>query len=132
MKRTKFSFNKCQAHNTNIISIFTLMNNDWKNRGKDPTYNAKLVHAKDAFAAGCWVYSMSTKKLYTPREFMDSNETVNIRRGKEDENQFKIVDPRPWLQKKINDCVLLGEEIKELNQRIINYYDVSPKPKHKK
>ena len=108
------------------------MTTDWKNRGKDPAYNAKLVHAKDAFVNGCWVYSVATSKLYTPREFLDSPETVNIRRGKEDESQFKIVDPRPWLQKMINNSVKLGEEIRELNQKITNYYDVKPKLKNRK
>jgi hypothetical protein len=106
------------------------MNQSWKNRIKDPYYNAKLVHAKDAHAAGCWVYSVSTKKLYTPREFMDSDEQVHIHRGKEDAARFKIVDPRGMLASIIEDIKYRSAEAAELQKRIYDYYEVIAK--HKK
>ena len=105
------------------------MNQSWKNRSKDPEYNAKLVHAKDAHAAGCWVYSMQTKKLYTPREFLESDERIHIYRGKEDQSRFKIVDPRGMLSKLIGDVQERTKEIAKLQQRIYEYYDVVAKGK---
>jgi hypothetical protein len=97
------------------------MNHSWKNRSQDLEYNAKLVHAKDAHAAGCRVYSMQTKKLYTPRELLESDERVHIYQGKEDQRRFKIVDPRGMLSKLIGDAQERTKEAAELQQRIFEY-----------
>ena len=103
------------------------MNRSWKDRSKDPEYNAKLVHAKDAHAAGCWVYSVKSKKLYTPREFMESNENVRIYRGKEDEAIFRIVDPRGVLANMLTHIEEQTKEANELQKRIYDHYDVVAK-----
>ena len=106
------------------------MEQAWKNRSKDPSYNAKLVHAKDAHNARCWIYSIATKKVYTPREFMESGEKVTIYRGKEDEAQFKIVDPRKILSNLLAEIQDKNALAADLHKRIFEYYDVQPKPKN--
>ena len=101
-------------------------------RSKEINYNAKLAIAKDAYHASCWVYSERTKKLYTPREFMDSTEKVNFIRGFEETGVYKVVDPRKWYYLILDNIKNQTEEVLKLQKRIDEYYEMTPKPKNKK
>lgn len=103
----------------------------WKKTKENPVHNAKIVHAENAYYANCWVYSTKTGKIYTPREFIESNEVITFHRGKESDSEFKIVDPRMWLQKKLMEVANNIAEVTMLQSKINDYFEVKAKPKKK-
>ena len=104
----------------------------WTRKKEDPERNAKIVYAKDAHNANCWILSIKTGKIYTPREFLECDESIDFHRGKEVDGGFKIVDPRIWLQKSMVDLVNKTTEITILQKKINDYFDIKPKPKQNK
>lgn len=103
-----------------------------EDRSKERDYNAKLVYAKDAYHSGCWVYSTRTGKLYTPREFVQSDEVINWSRGEEESGVFTILDPRKFRYLILENVRNQTEEAIKLEKRIDEYYEMSPRPKNKK
>lgn len=101
----------------------------WTKKKADPERNAKIVYAKDAYNANCWVLSTATGKIYTPREFLECNERIDFHRGREVDSVFKIVDPREWLQKSLVNLVSKTNELTIIQKKINDYYDIRPKPK---
>jgi len=101
----------------------------WTRKKADPERNAKIVYAKDAYNANCWILSTATGKIYTPREFLECEERIHFQRGREVEGGFKIVDPRQWIQKSMVDLVNKTTEITILQKKINEYFDIKPKPK---
>ncbi|MBB2148787.1 hypothetical protein [Pedobacter gandavensis] len=94
----------------------------WKDRMiKDPAYAAKEPYAKEARLSKFVVYSAATKKIYTPEEFLDCQEKVDIFRGKENTKQFRIIDPMAYLKYKDEELARLREEQDKLKAKISSY-----------
>ncbi|WP_068404429.1 hypothetical protein [Pedobacter cryoconitis] len=103
-----------------------------EDRTKERDYNAKLVYSKDAYHSGCWIYSERTGKLYTPREFLESDEVISWKRGEEEKGIFTILDPRKFRYLILENVKNQTEEAINLEKRIDEYYEMSPRPKNKK
>lgn len=94
----------------------------WKDRMvKDPAYVAKEPYAKEARLAKFIVYSVDTKKVYTPEEFLECPEKVDIFRGKESTKQFRVIDPIAYIKYKQDELVRLTQEQEVLKTKIYNY-----------
>lgn len=94
----------------------------WKDRMvKDPAYVAKEPYAKEARLSKFIVYSVETKKIYTPEEFLDCSEKVDVFRGKESTKQFRIIDPMVYLKYKQDELIRLTQEQEALKAKIYNY-----------
>lgn len=94
----------------------------WKDRMvKDPAYVAKEPYAKEARLANFIVYSVDTKKIYTPEEFLECPEKVDIFRGKESTKQFRIIDPMAYLKYKQDELIRLTQEQEALKAKVYNY-----------
>lgn len=85
--------------------------------------------AKDAYIAGCWVYSIETRKWYTPEEFVKSNERVTMHRNKPEEGQFKVIDPKAGIRAKTEKLTLVQKELEEFTKKVCEYYDFKRKGK---
>ncbi|EOR93322.1 hypothetical protein ADIARSV_3509 [Arcticibacter svalbardensis MN12-7] len=105
------------------------MDGAWNKSDKDPDYMEKRVHAKDAYYSDCWIYSTHTQKWYTPEEFMAGNERVSHYRGREDERQFKIMDPKAGLKDKLAKLKEIQNDIDEFSTRMMDYYEFKKKKK---
>lgn len=98
------------------------MRRDWKDRIiKDPAYVAKEPYAKEARLSNFMVYSTATRTIYTPEEFLASQEKVDIYRGKESTKQFRVIDPMAYLKYKQDELTRLTVEQDSLKIRIHNY-----------
>jgi hypothetical protein len=95
----------------------------------DIGYHMKRAVARDAYHAGCWVYSAATGKWYTPEEFVNSDETVDIHRGKPKEGKFKVMDPKAGIRTKLEKLHKMQTELDKFTRKVCDYYDFKRKAK---
>lgn len=99
-----------------------MIDRDWKERRiKDPSFVAKEPIAKEARLARCLIYSVATRIWYTPQEFLDSGERVDIYRGKQSTKQFCIIDPAAGLRYKEEELKKIRMEHDRLKGKIEDY-----------
>ncbi|RQO65092.1 hypothetical protein DBR40_24790 [Pedobacter sp. KBW01] len=104
------------------------MESDWKKRmGGDSEYNAKRAIAKDAYNAGCIIYSTGSGKWYTPEEFMNTeSEKVSIHRGKDDGRKFTIMTIKAGVQKKLEALKYAEADLQNFMGRMLAYSEIVP------
>lgn len=105
------------------------MDIQWLKPENDPAYRHKRALAKDAYYAGCWIFSVKTGKWYTPEEFVKSNETVSVHRGKPDQADFKVMDPKAGIKQKLTKLSADQKELEEFTKKVCDYYDFKRKGK---
>lgn len=102
--------------------------NNWGNKdANDENYQQKRAIAKDAHYSGCWIYVPATDKWYTPKEFVESTETIRRKRGADNSSDYKIRDPKSGLIEKIKQLEKLQNEVKDFSNRLFEYYDLKQK-----
>lgn len=89
----------------------------------------KRVIAKDAYYAGCWVYCIDSGKWYTPEEFVHSPERIYEHRGKPQDSQFKVMDPKAGISAKMEKVRIAQAELEEFTKKVCDYYDFKRKGK---
>lgn len=95
----------------------------------DIGYQLKRAVARDAYHAGCWVYSVETGKWYTPEDFVQSAERVRMHRNKPEEGQFKVMDPKAGIRTKLDKLNKMQMELEEFTKKVCDYYDFKRKGK---
>lgn len=104
------------------------MNRDLKDKvANDPQYIQKRAQAKNAYLNDCWIYSNISEKWYTPEEFMASGENVQIFRGKNNEKQFSIRDPRAGLEEMLHQMGKLQQQLEAHSKKMKDYFDLKNK-----
>lgn len=126
MKRIRF---KRLFANLFSILYLGLMEPAWMKEQPDIGHQMKRAVAADAYHAGCWVYSVKTGKWYTPEEFVKSDESVDIHRGKPEEGKFKVVDPKAGIKAKMEKVRIVQMELEEFTKKVCDYYDFKRKGK---
>jgi hypothetical protein len=95
----------------------------------DVGHQIKRAVAKDAYYAGCWVYSVTTGKWYTPEEFVESDEKIRMHRNKPEEGLFKVMDPKAGIRTKLDKLNKMRIELEEFTRKVCDYYDFKRKGK---
>lgn len=97
-------------------------------RQKDSeAYKIKREIAVKAYNLGCVIFSHETKKVYTPREFMDSDETVVVKRlGMQDYHNFTLHYAKYAIAKKLEDLRKAHEEFDAFMLKMLDAFQLNP------
>lgn len=89
---------------------------------------SKREFAARAYRRGWWVYSKSSKRWYSPEEFMKSTELFDARTQDED---FGIHDPGIGVMERFRKLEKMIQELGEFMGRVNSYYERKPRRKGK-
>lgn len=97
-------------------------------------YKIKREIAIKAFNLGCVIFSHDTKKVYTPREFMESDEVVSVQKlGMQDYNNFTLHYAKYAIAKKLEELRHAQEEFDKFMLKMLDAFQLNPQqPKTKK
>lgn len=102
------------------------MVDDLKNK-HSKAYKAKLALAMKAFEQGCFIFSVDTKKLYTPREFMDSTERVTSTMYAQQEIfNINLLYIDHLVKSKLEDLRRAQEEYDTFMKKVFEGFNLSP------
>jgi hypothetical protein len=109
------------------------MREDLRNRESE-AYKAKAQVALRAFESGCLIWCQDSKKFYTPREFMDSEEVVKITHVElQQYKNYTLVYPQHAIQRQLNELLEAQKEFGSFMARLLNAFELHPmKPDKKK
>lgn len=107
------------------------------NKTKDAFYDERVKHATKAHASGCLIYSQNTKKLYTPREYVESGEKVTYTRiGLDNTVNLTLLYPKMVLGSRIErvnkaqaDLVAAEADLQSAIEKIFVTFDFQTKTK---
>lgn len=107
------------------------MQDDLKNK-ESKLYKDKRAFAMRAYNAGCVIYTQGTRKWYTPREFMDSDETIEVKTfGSQDYANVTLMYPKHAIEKRLEDLRKAQEEFDAFMEKMMSAFELSPKQKPK-
>lgn len=104
---------------------------------KDPYYEQRVEYAIKAHKNGCLIFSPQKKKLYTPREFVESGEEVSFSRpGLEDYINFTQLYPKMALEARIErvqkaqaDLAAAEKELEDVIKKVLKAFKFIPRKK---
>jgi hypothetical protein len=90
-------------------------------------YEARKKLAVRAFEKGTLIYSTASRKFYTPREFLDSNEKVVITKNGLDELcNCKLHYPKNAIEKKLEDLRNAQLEFDMFMKKVMTAFELHP------
>lgn len=93
-----------------------------------PAYRARLKLAMEAHERGCIIFSHDTKKWYTPREFLDSEETVAYRKlGLNDYANHTLMYPKSAIEFHLEAIHTAEQQFQEFMKRMLTAFNINPK-----
>jgi len=108
------------------------MRNNIKENG-DLQYEARLKISKKAFEEGCVIRSSVTRTFYTPREFLDSDEKVEIKiYGMQEYSDFTLHYPANAINFKMEELAKSNQQFQDFMKKMLNAFELSPLDKKKK
>lgn len=107
------------------------MQDDLKNKDSK-LYREKREFAMRAFNGGCVIYTHGSRKWYTPREFMDSDETIEVKTfGSQDYANVTLMYPKHAIEKRLEDLRKAQEDFDAFMVKMLTAFELNPKPKPK-
>ncbi|RQO69399.1 hypothetical protein DBR43_15040 [Pedobacter sp. KBW06] len=108
-----------------------------KTKVNDPFYEDRLKISLQAHASGCLIQSILTKKLYTPKEFLNSDEKVTYTNlGLENYPSVTRLYPGYILESRVKIVEQAKEELakaeadlQDVIKKVITTFDFTPKSK---
>lgn len=98
-----------------------------RNNKDSEAYKIKREIAMKAFNLGCVIFSHDTKKVYTPREFMESDEVVSVQRlGMQDYNNFTLHYAKYAIAKKLEELRHAQEEFDKFMLKMLDAFQLNP------
>ncbi len=108
------------------------MQDDLRNKNSE-AYKEKAKVALKAFECGCVICCHESGKTYTPREYMDSDERVVVKRIELQEfNNYTLMYPRYAIGRKLEDLNEAYKEFHSFMDRMLNAFELHPVKPHKK
>jgi hypothetical protein len=109
------------------------MQDDSRNKESE-AYKAKVKVALKAFECGCLISCHDSGKMYTPREFMDSDEKVIIKQvDVYNMPNYTLMYPKHAIGRKLEELQEAQKEFESFIVRVLNAFDLEPvKPEKKK
>jgi len=110
-----------------------------KNTVKDAHYTARLKIAMTAYTSGSIIFSQDTKNIYTPREFLDSNEEVRYKEyGLKEYHNFTLLYPHTLItglisevDKAKNQLIDAEKKLHSTVLKLFKTFELRPKEKNK-
>lgn len=103
------------------------MQDDLRDKNSE-AYKAKLKIALKAFDTGSLIISTETQKWYTPREFMESNERVQVKTyGMQEYSNFTLHYAQNAIKKKLEELHLAQAELDAMVEKVLTAFEFSPK-----
>ena len=111
----------------------TAMKENVKNKESE-AYKVKREIAVKAYNLGCVIFSHDTKKVYTPREFMESDEVVSVKTlGMQEYHNFTLHYAKYAIAKKLEELRKAHEEFDVFMLKMLDAFQLNPQePKTKK
>ncbi|MGN7205510.1 hypothetical protein ACTHQF_14640 [Pedobacter sp. SAFR-022] len=98
-----------------------------RNNKDSEAYKIKREIAMKAFNLGCVIFSHDTKKVYTPREFMESDEVVSVQKlGMQDYNNFTLHYAKYAIAKKLEELRHAQEEFDKFMLKMLDAFQLNP------
>nr|WP_199083049.1 hypothetical protein [Pedobacter sp. ASV19] len=104
-----------------------------KGKPKDAHYDKRVEIAIKAYKNGCFVFSIKSQKLYTPREYVESGEEVSYSVGFDQYPDVTLLYPKKAFEAAHEKVVKAKHELmqSEINlqnvlQKIFVNYDLKP------
>jgi hypothetical protein len=108
------------------------MNNTPPDKNSD-AYKAKLALSIKAFEKGCFIHSKDTGKLYTPREFLESDEKIKIETYAQQDYSNMTLHYVDYLMKsKLAELRKAQQDYDEFMQKVVEGFSLTPRPALKK
>lgn len=108
------------------------MNTEQKDK-TSTAYKEKLELAMKAFEKGCFIHSKDTGKLYTPREFLESNERITTSVYAQQNYSNMTLHYVDYLVKsKLEAIKLAQDEYNSFMTKVIDNFKLNPKEPQKK
>jgi hypothetical protein len=108
------------------------MLDDLKDKNSE-AYKAKLKIALKAFETGSLIVSTETQKWYTPREFMECNERVQVKTyGMQEYSNFTLHYAQNAIKKKLEDLHRAQAEFDAIVEKVLTAFELHPKKAMKK
>ena len=90
-------------------------------------YEARKKLAVRAFEKGTLIYSTASRKFYTPREFLDSNEKVVITKNGLDELcNCNLIYPKSAVERKLEDLQKAQQEFDRFMKKLMTAFELHP------
>lgn len=81
--------------------------------------------ASEARLSNCWIYHHTTKKWYTPEEFLEHARVLfKQKRDKDNMKEFAVMDPMAGLRVRMETMRKVSEEVMAFQNRINEYFNV--------
>ena len=98
-----------------------------RNNKDSEAYKTKREIAIKAFNLGCVIFSHDTKKVYTPREFVDSDEVVRVQKlGVQTYNNFTLHYAKHAIAKKLEELRHAQEEFDKFMLKMLDAFQLNP------
>jgi len=98
-----------------------------RNNKESEAYKDKREIAIKAFNLGCVIFSHDTKKVYTPREFMESDEVVRVQKlGMQSYNNFTLHYAKYAIAKKLEELRHAQEEFDKFMLKMLDAFQLNP------
>lgn len=94
---------------------------------KDSHYDSRVEVAINAFDNGCMIFTLETKKWYTPREFVNSGELVFYNdKIKKVYNNVRLIPAKKALEIRLEDLEKAQDAFKDFVKRLNGAFNLVP------
>jgi len=109
------------------------MKSDVKNKDSE-AYKVKRELAIKAYNLGCVIFSHDTKQVYTPREFLESDEVVTVQKlGMQNYHNFTLHYAKYAVAKKLEELRQAHLDFDAFMVKMLDAFQLNPQePKTKK
>jgi hypothetical protein len=103
------------------------MQSDLKNKDSE-AYKQKREIAVRAFESGCIIFSQDTRKWYTPREFMESDEKVVFKvLGLDKYSNFTLFYPKHAIEREMEKLYKAQADFDTFMKKVLDNFEISAK-----
>ena len=93
----------------------------------DKDYEARKTLSLQAFEKGCVIFSSTSGKFYTPREFLDSGEQLKVlHSGVNSYTNWNLHYPKSAIGKKLEDLQKAQKDFDEFMTKMMTAFDLHP------
>jgi hypothetical protein len=94
---------------------------------KDQNYEERKKVAIKAFNGGYVIFAKASKRFYTPREFVNSNEVVVIEKiGLDEYMNCTLINPKHAIGRKLEDLQKAQKEFEQFIESMMSAFDLHP------
>ena len=91
----------------------------WRNKIKEIPSNVKAIY-QDAQLNNCWIYHQTTRKFYTPAEFLFQWQSIyrEGRRHGSNEKDFLVMNPMAAIRQRAKWVNIANQELQDVLEKL--------------